>query len=72
MKLSLLRQLSFISFLITLGKTQRSIVLTQWLGMGTRNVKYETIANNIFDSNGKFIIISALNYSKLIKMNLQL
>ncbi|KAL3991011.1 hypothetical protein ACH3XW_34130 [Acanthocheilonema viteae] len=47
--------LSFISLLVTLGKTQRSIVLTQWFGTGIRNAKYETIGNNILDSHGNIV-----------------
>uniref|UniRef100_A0A0R3RRR8 Uncharacterized protein n=1 Tax=Elaeophora elaphi TaxID=1147741 RepID=A0A0R3RRR8_9BILA len=47
--------LLFISLLITLGRTQRSVVLTQWFGKGMRNVKYETVANNALDSHGNIV-----------------
>lgn len=54
MRINPLRLLSFISLLVT-AKTQRSIIITHWLGKGTRNVKHETIANNILDSDGNII-----------------
>ncbi|CAG9530159.1 unnamed protein product [Cercopithifilaria johnstoni] len=53
MKLLLL--ISLISLIVTFGKTQKSMVLTQWFSTGTRNVKYETIANNLMDSNGNIV-----------------
>ncbi|MCP9265088.1 hypothetical protein DINM_020289 [Dirofilaria immitis] len=54
MKLSLLL-LTFISLFATLGNAQRSIILSHCFGTGTRNVKYETIANNIIDNDGNII-----------------
>lgn len=45
MRLLLLLSLLLIS-LITLGKTQ-------WLGNGARKSEYQTIANNLWDKNGK-------------------
>lgn len=40
---------------------QQSMVMTSWFGTGTRNVKHETVANNILDENGSFVFLKSQN-----------
>ncbi|VDK89180.1 unnamed protein product [Litomosoides sigmodontis] len=55
MRVLLLSVLSVLHSLITLGGTQRSVTLSQWLAKGVRKSEYRTIANNVLDGNGNVV-----------------